>query len=116
MSFLFGKKKGNREPQQPPNAGPQMGAVREKDKFGPNAMPPNATPGSSVNNSLNSLGGGGPNDPNRSRIDQESPVSLPSLLFSSDLTWLGSMEIVQEDLLHPTECPIQTYTHGRNDK
>ena len=68
MSFLFGKKEKKGPPREAGASGPQPNnALREKEKLGPTA-PPQQTPGSSVNNSLNSLGG----DQARNRPEQVS--------------------------------------------
>ena len=69
MSFLFGKKKPGSREVAPTN--PPANAVREKDK--PSGAGAQTTPGSSVNNSLNSLGGASP-DHGRTRLDQENQV------------------------------------------
>ena len=78
MSFLFGKKKpGSRDVG---SANAPANAPREKDK--PAGAVPQTTTGSSVNNSLNSLGGASP-DHGRTRLDQEAQVRsinpLPSM-------------------------------------
>lgn len=68
MSFLFGKKKQQPATALPPasrdihtaggtsTTAPTVNGAKEKDKPGARTQTP--TPGSSVNNSLNSLGGG----------------------------------------------------------
>ena len=75
MSFLFGKKKpGSREVG---SANPPANALREKEK--PPVGGPQTTPGSSVNNSFNSLSGnslsGTSPEHGRPRLDQDNQVS-----------------------------------------
>ena len=92
MSFLFGKKKSAhgtlaqqpREapiPEKPNGVVPVTNGIKEKDKS--LGAPQTSTPSSSVNNSLNSLGGANTPSPEhghgaRGGPDQDSQVSATS--------------------------------------
>lgn len=77
MSFLFGKKDKKPGTRDVGPAGASPVALREKEKV--SAPPPQMTPGSSVNNSLNSLG---PGDQARMRPIQEQQVRPSSRIAS----------------------------------
>ena len=109
MSFLFGKKEKKGLTREAGASGPQPPVFRDKEKLGPTA-PPQQTPGSSVNNSLNSLGDNqGRNRPeqvSRSSChdDCQHPSELNELTFTPRPVWSETWHFVRSK--HPKCQPL----------